>query len=124
LKDQIERTGRMRTVWRELPGASQVRQEGGQSSILQDATGGLPRTVPPVIGMPIAMKALGAIAIEQRRKAGRKLLFWVGPGWRVDSHKAPHAFETIVELSIRLREARVEISMANRWLPEHEDQGM
>ncbi|HET6170261.1 MAG TPA: VWA domain-containing protein, partial [Terracidiphilus sp.] len=124
LRDQVDRTGRMRTVWRELPDESQVRQEGGQSFIPQDASGGLPRNVPPVIGMPIAMKALGAIAIEQRRKPGRKLLFWVGPGWRVDSHKSAKLFETIVEFSTRLREARVEISAANRWLPEREDQGM
>jgi VWFA-related protein len=32
-----------------------------------------------------ALKALGQIATDERRKPGRKLLVWVGPGWGVGS---------------------------------------
>jgi VWFA-related protein len=32
-----------------------------------------------------ALKALGQIATDERRKPGRKLLVWVGPGWGIGS---------------------------------------
>jgi VWFA-related protein len=123
LKDQIDKVGRMRAVWRPLFIGPGIGQPGNFVVTLQNSSRELPRTVPEAIGMPIAMKALGAIAIEQRRMPGRKLLLWVGPGWRVDSHKSTKFFETIVEFSTRLREARVEISVATRWLARHEDEG-
>jgi VWFA-related protein len=31
-----------------------------------------------------SVKSLASIAIEERRKPGRKLLFWLGPGWPVE----------------------------------------
>jgi VWFA-related protein len=62
----------------------------------------------------IAMKALGDIATAERRKAGRKLLLWVGPGWGVGSGAyaegsgpKEQAFYTIGWFSTLLREARI-----------------
>lgn len=71
---------------------------------------------PHHVEIPIALRALGTIAVEQRRAPGRKLLFWIGPGWRVDLKADKDLFDTITEFSTRLREARIEISIANRWL--------
>jgi VWFA-related protein len=74
-----------------------------------------------------SIQALGAIATEARRRPGRKLLFWLGPGWPVDSvdptemapveangehiklTSRPRRFDQIVEFSTRLREARISL---------------
>jgi VWFA-related protein len=74
-----------------------------------------------------SIQALGAITTEARRRPGRKLLFWLGPGWPVDSvdptemapveangehiklTSRPRRFDQIVEFSTRLREARISL---------------
>jgi VWFA-related protein len=80
-------------------------------------------------------QALGAIAIEARRRPGRKLLFWIGPGWSVNPEdlddvapveadtnqpysglamkSRPSRFDEIVEFSTRLREARISLFCLN-----------
>ena len=57
-----------------------------------------------------SMQYLGSIVLEQRRKPGRKLLFWLGTGWRGSCNQC---FDWITELSTRLREAR--ITLFNVW---------
>jgi VWFA-related protein len=57
-----------------------------------------------------SMQYLGSIALEQRRKPGRKLLFWLGTGWRGLCNSC---FDWITEFSTRLREAR--ITLFNVW---------
>jgi VWFA-related protein len=66
---------------------------------------------PPALS---ALKALRYIATTERRKPGRKLLIWVGPGWGVGSGKPfeslldrEHLFNAIHWYSALLREARV-----------------
>jgi VWFA-related protein len=61
-----------------------------------------------------ALQALGAIATAERRKLGRKLLLWVGPGWGLGSGAYAEAagpsedtFYTICWFSTLLREARI-----------------
>ena len=68
-----------------------------------------------------ALKALGDIATAERRKPGRKLLVWVGPGWGVgsgveftnlgpDNAQARQVtFNTIYWFSALLREARISL---------------
>jgi VWFA-related protein len=75
-----------------------------------------------------ALKALGYIATAERRKPGRKLLIWVGPGWGVgsgtdweslpdyeslerrESTRAKQVtFDTIYWSSTLLREARISL---------------
>lgn len=75
-----------------------------------------------------ALKALGYIATSERRKPGRKLLIWVGPGWgigsgadwdslpdyeslqRRESVRAKRVtFDTIYWFSALLREARISL---------------
>jgi VWFA-related protein len=66
-----------------------------------------------------ALKALGDIATAERRKPGRKLLLWVGPGWGIGSARdfepkktrdpKQYAFDTIYWFSNLLREARISL---------------
>lgn len=68
-----------------------------------------------------ALKALGDIATAERRKPGRKLLVWVGPGWGIgsgaeftrlgpDNAQARQVtFNTIYWFSTLLREARISL---------------
>jgi VWFA-related protein len=117
LAEQLGKTGYMRTVWAN-PMSPRV---GVMARAMLEGMSDLPQSTPKQVSMPMAMKALGAIAIEQRRVPGRKLLFWIGPGWRVERKKESEAFDTITEFSTRLRESRVEISVVTRWVASHAD---
>ena len=63
--------------------------------------------------LEVALKALGQIATDERRRPGRKLLLWIGPGWgigtgEVGSLKAEsNLFGTITWFSDLLREAHL-----------------
>lgn len=64
-----------------------------------------------------ALKAVAHIAAEERRKPGRKLLLWIGPGCGIGSGAYPGStsegqktFDLIFWFSALLREARIEIS--------------
>jgi VWFA-related protein len=64
-----------------------------------------------------ALKAVAYIAAEERRKPGRKLLLWIGPGCGIGSGAYPgnssegqKTFDLIFWFSTLLREARIEIS--------------
>jgi VWFA-related protein len=59
--------------------------------------------------------ALGSIAIEERRGPGRKLMFWLGPGWRFENVVGIGVFDFLTELLTRLREARIELWKATEW---------
>jgi len=67
-----------------------------------------------------SLAALGSIAIEERRRPGRKLLLWIGPGWPVKAG-GEYLLDEIVEMSTRLREARIGVSTVTAWrYPEME----
>jgi VWFA-related protein len=55
-----------------------------------------------------SLRPLGFIVLEERRRPGRKLLFWMSPGWKVDPG-TDKSFDRITELSTRVREARIAI---------------
>jgi len=65
--------------------------------------------------LQLSLRQMTAIAENEARKPGRKLLIWVGPGWPMltssdfsSSDKDQRRyFDAIVELSSRLREARM-----------------
>jgi VWFA-related protein len=64
-----------------------------------------------------ALKAVAYIAAEERRKPGRKLLLWIGPGCGIGSGAYPGSssegqktFDLIFWFSTLLREARIEMS--------------
>jgi VWFA-related protein len=70
---------------------------------------------PALHDLPHSLIALGSIAIEERRKPGRKLLFWLGPGWPYGRGRGVGLFDFVTEMSTRLREARVEVWDVTEW---------
>lgn len=62
-----------------------------------------------------SLDVLGSIAIEERRRPGRKLLFWLGPGWQIDRPIEGELLQRSIELCIRMREARIAIWEAAEW---------
>lgn len=62
-------------------------------------------------GLPSGLRALGAIAIGERRSPGRKLLVWIGPEWG-GKLGGSAVGDWIAEYSTRLREARVTLYCA------------
>lgn len=76
---------------------------------------GTPAMTPEGKANRISLNALGAIVIEERRKQGRKLLFWIGPGWPVGKGGCDISFDSVTELSTRIREARITLWTANEW---------
>jgi VWFA-related protein len=63
----------------------------------------------------LSVKTLAAIAENEARKPGRKMLIWIGPGWPMlvgpsmvsSAQDRQRLFDVIVELSTRLREAHI-----------------
>jgi hypothetical protein len=44
---------------------------------------------PPRLLKPLhSLLALGSIAVEQRRRPARKLMFWLGPGWQFEGNES------------------------------------
>jgi VWFA-related protein len=65
-----------------------------------------------------SLTALGSIALQQRLRPGRKLMFWLGPGWQVNRPKGTGLLDFYSELSTRLREARIELWCTTESTPE------
>jgi VWFA-related protein len=65
-----------------------------------------------------SLTALGSISLQQRLRPGRKLMFWLGPGWQVDRPKGTGLLDFYNELSTRLREARIELWCTTESAPE------
>jgi VWFA-related protein len=92
---------------------------------------GTVHTINPAMGaagdlqrFQISLRQMAAIAENEVRKPGRKLLIWVGPGWpMLDSRSftmSPRQqstyFDTIVNLSTWLREAHIAVySVSAPW---------
>ena len=65
----------------------------------------------------LSLRQMAVIAENEAMKPGRKLLIWVGPGWPMLNSNSftfsdkdqVHYFDTIVELSTKLREARIAV---------------
>jgi VWFA-related protein len=64
-----------------------------------------------------ALQTVYTIAIERRYKPGRKVLVWMGFGWppRGPLEQRDTAFTSLVELSTRIREARMVICQVTPW---------
>lgn len=97
LAEEIDHGRLPRVLW-EIPPPSNgdIRAIAGMSATLWDS----------------ALRTVYTIAIERREEPGRKVLLWMGYGWPFDTghfNRLETAFESLVELSTRLREARVVI---------------
>jgi VWFA-related protein len=64
-----------------------------------------------------ALRTIYSITVERRDKPGRKLVVWMGFGWPV-TERFEHietTFDSIVELSTRMREARIVLYQITDW---------
>jgi VWFA-related protein len=76
--------------------------------------------------LQISEHALASIAENEAKKPGRKLLVWVGPGWPMlesaqfvtpnDTNRRRY-FDAIVELTNKLREARITVNSVSGYDP-------
>ena len=62
-----------------------------------------------------SLVALGSISIEERRRPGRKLLFWIGNAWQIENRSATGLSDFSIELLTRMREARIGLWGATKW---------
>jgi VWFA-related protein len=99
LADQIARG-------RELPVTRLAPIHVGQGYLADERNFASPKLVDYITQN--SLRPLGFIVLEERRRPGRKLLFWMSPGWKVDPG-TDKSFDTITELSTRVREARIAI---------------
>jgi VWFA-related protein len=75
----------------------------------------------------LSIKTLRSIAEAERPKPGRKMLFWIGPGWPILQSSAymmsptmqRNLFNVIVDTSRALREARITMYLVNPMDPEN-----
>lgn len=92
-------------------------------SVLQSVKGGV-HTITSAMGaggelerFQLSVRQMALIADNEARRPGRKLLIWVGSGWpMLNSHQYTfsdrdqlHYFDSIVQLSTTLREARMAV---------------
>ena len=93
-------------------------------TVLNQIRGGL-ASINPALGaeaalqrLQMSLRQMAAIAENESLKPGRKLLIWVGPGWPMlesrnfsfSDRDQRRYFDAIVELSTRIREARMTVS--------------
>jgi VWFA-related protein len=79
----------------------------------------------------LSLRQMTAIAENEARRPGRKLLIWVGPGWPIlegrrftfSDKDQRRYFDAIVELSTRLREARMAVYSVSAVNVESNGQG-
>ncbi|HLY43151.1 MAG TPA: VWA domain-containing protein [Terracidiphilus sp.] len=68
-----------------------------------------------------ALRTIYTIAIERRELPGRKALVWFGPGWPLDTghfRQSRDALDALIELSTRIREARLDLCQVAIPVPE------
>jgi VWFA-related protein len=97
-----------------------------------DSIKGMVSSISPAMGsdgalqrFQMSLRQMATIAENEAGKPGRKLLIWVGPGWpMLDSNSftfsdkdQSHYFDAIVELSNKLREARIAVYSVSEPAP-------
>ncbi len=103
LAEDIARDRFPRSLWQiPQPRAGDINDLNGRRYLLWDK----------------ALQTIYTIAIERRDKPGRKLVVWMGFGWPVNLGAQPNRdndFYSLVELSTRIREARIVICQVTDW---------
>ena len=100
LADEIAHRSQTFPVWDSRNAGEYLHLSAGSTPVLQNISNSL--------------TSLGAIAIQERRRPGRKLLFWLSPGWRTNGIMGSGLFDQFTELSTRMREARISLWAASQ----------
>lgn len=123
LADEVENRKNEDRIWKPSMVDKDIAEHVGKETVDQ-RTGEITKDESAIVGWRIthSLVALGSIAIEERRKAVRKLMFWFGNGWQIKGHKAGGLSDFSIELMTRLREARIALWGATEW-PTYDDAG-
>jgi VWFA-related protein len=97
LADELEQGGPERRIW----SPSEIARDIGKIAKGEDVLHSL--------------VALGSIAIEERRRPGRKLMFWIGNGWAIEASRGTWFSDFSIELLTRMREARISLWGSSEW---------
>ena len=97
LADEIAHRSEPQTIWQTPMVSENLGRRGANSKALHSVI------------------ALGSIAIRERRRPGRKLMFWLGRGWLFDGDEGTGVFDFVTEISTRLGEARIDLWSATEW---------
>jgi VWFA-related protein len=108
LADEIEHRTGERRIWSPGQVEKNVLMKGIHDPILS-------RVIQSTV-------ALGSVAIEERRRPGRKLMFWIGNGWRIEKREIAGLSDFSIELLTRMREARISLWSASEW-PQYDTNG-
>ncbi len=101
LSHEIEQPGEQRRIWSPAEVARDIGKMEKGGAVSWRATHSL--------------VALGSIAIEERRRPGRKIMFWIGNGWETAHRDATELSDFSIELLTRMREARINLWKASEW---------
>ena len=106
LAQALEQPAQQRRIWSPAEIANAIRitvkSNGASHDAVVKATQAARETDNSLI-------ALGSIAIEERRRPGKKLVFWLGNGWPIENGTAAGLSDFSIELLTRLREARINL---------------
>lgn len=106
LTQEIEQPAQQRQIWPPAAIANSIRLSVKVNGASHDAVVKATRDARETDD---SLVALGSIAIEERRKPGRKLMFWLGNGWPVENGNAAGLSNFSIELLTRMREARINL---------------
>jgi VWFA-related protein len=108
LAEEVAQRKEPRTIWKSKDLLQSDRRASFEGELNSYRT-------PHWIDLPHPLIALGAIAVEERRTPEKKLLFWIGHGWPAEERQREPLSDTVIELSTRLREARVGLWVDDFW---------
>ncbi len=101
LADEIEHPGKQHRIWP----PSAIARDIGNIAKGDDVTSRITNS----------LVALGSIAVEERRRPGRKLMFWIGNGWQIEGRRGTGLLDFSIELLTRMREARINLWGSSEW---------
>lgn len=122
LAEEVENPKNEYQIWKSSMVSKDIVEHIGKE--VMDDSGHLPKEKTVAVEWRItrSLVALGSIALEERRKTGRKLMFWMGNGWQIEKRKAGGLSDFSIELLTRIREARITLWGASEW-PLYDDAG-
>jgi VWFA-related protein len=106
LAQALEQPARQRRIWSPSMITKGIRVSVKGNGATRDAVA---RTTRAARETDDSLIALGSIAIEERRKSGRKVMLWLGNGWPIENGSAAGLSDFSIELLTRMREARINL---------------
>ena len=106
LAGDLEQPALQRQIWSPSTIAKAIRIDVKPNGADHDA---VTKAVRPAREIDNSLIALGSIAIEERRRPGKKIMFWLGNGWPMERGVAAGLSDFSIELLTRMREAHIQL---------------